>query len=169
MRIIIAGDVEVLWLCLWIGTRWRHASRRRLVDRVSPFTQTKWLFGCSVTLIYEDEQVSTSVNSHIAERTEFWWNERKPDEPVLWQSKIRLGAAFFQEVIQHPVPLDMNTLKALKRCALGLDLYLWLVYRTFALTRPVSAAGYQREPESVNLSAGLGQPQVSVNRSTSSW
>ena len=122
--------------------------------------QTKWLFGCSVTLIYEDEQVSTSVNSHIAERTEFWWNERKPDEPVLWQSKIRLGAAFFQEVIQHPVPLDMNTLKALKRCALGLDLYLWLVYRTFALTRPVSAAGYQREPESVNLSAGLGQPQT---------
>ena len=24
----------------------------------------------------------------------------------------------------------MNTLKALKRCALGLDLYLWLTYRT---------------------------------------
>ena len=31
----------------------------------------------------------------------------------------------------------MNTLKALKRCALGLDLYLWLTYRTFALTRPL--------------------------------
>ena len=27
----------------------------------------------------------------------------------------------------------MNTLMALKRCALGLDLYLWLVYRTFPL------------------------------------
>ena len=27
----------------------------------------------------------------------------------------------------------MNTLKALKRCSLGLDLYLWLVYRTFTL------------------------------------
>ena len=53
--------------------------------------QMKRLFGCSVTLIYEDKKVSTSVNSHIAERTEFWWNERKPDEPVLWQSKIRLG------------------------------------------------------------------------------
>ena len=95
--------------------------------------QMKRLFGCSVTLNYEDEQVSTSVNSHIAERTEFWWNERKPDEPVLWQSKIRLGWNFFQEVIQHPVPLDMNTLNALKRCSLGLDLYFWLAYRTFAL------------------------------------
>ena len=30
----------------------------------------------------------------------------------------------------------MNTLTALKRCALGLDLYLWLTYRTFALRAP---------------------------------
>ena len=29
----------------------------------------------------------------------------------------------------------MNTLTALKRSPLGLDLYLWLVYRTFALKR----------------------------------
>ena len=32
-----------------------------------------------------------------------------------------------------PVPLDMNILKALKRSSLGLDLYLWLTYRTFSL------------------------------------
>ena len=31
----------------------------------------------------------------------------------------------------------MNTLKALKRCALGLDLYLWINYRTFALRAPL--------------------------------
>ena len=30
----------------------------------------------------------------------------------------------------------MNPLTALKRCALGLDLYLWLTYRTFALRAP---------------------------------
>ena len=30
----------------------------------------------------------------------------------------------------------MNTLKALKRWSLGLDLYLWLVYRTFPLRAP---------------------------------
>ena len=35
------------------------------------------------------------------------------------------------------MPLDLNTLKALKRCALGLDLYLWLAYRTFSLKRPL--------------------------------
>ena len=54
-----------------------------------------------------------------------------------WDSKIRLGEDFFNEIINHPVPLDMNTLTALKRCSLGLDLYLWLVYRTFVLRAPL--------------------------------
>ena len=31
----------------------------------------------------------------------------------------------------------MNTLTALKRSSLGLDLYLWLVYRTFTLQEPL--------------------------------
>ena len=48
-----------------------------------------------------------------------------------------LGEAFFNEIISHPVPLDLNTLTALKRSSLGLDLYLWLTYRTFALRAPL--------------------------------
>ena len=99
--------------------------------------QMKRLFGCTVSLIYEDENVDSTVNAVIARRTEFWWNPKRPDEPMLWESKIELGEDFFNEIIRHPVPLDMNTLKALKRSTLGLDLYLWLVYRTFSLTRPV--------------------------------
>ena len=61
----------------------------------------------------------------------------KPDEPSLWKSKIELGEDLFYEIIRHPVPLDMNTLTALKRSSLGLDLYLWLVYRIFALRAPL--------------------------------
>ena len=98
--------------------------------------QMKRLFGCSVSMIYEDKHGEQFVSSLIAERGEFWWNERKPDEPMLWDSKIYLGEAFFNEIISHPVPLDMNTLTALKRSSLGLDLYLWLVYRIFALRTP---------------------------------
>ena len=55
----------------------------------------------------------------------------------LWESKIRLGEDFFNEIINHPVPLNLNTLNALKRSPLGLDLYLWLVYRTFTLRAPL--------------------------------
>ena len=98
--------------------------------------QMKRLFGCTVSLIYKEENGEATVNTVIADRTEFWWNERKPDQSSLWDSKIELSEKFFNEIIRHPVPLDMNTLKALKRSSLGLDLYLWLVYRTFPLRAP---------------------------------
>ena len=96
--------------------------------------QMKRLFGCTVTMIYEDENVDATVNAVIADSTVFWWN--KPDQPSLWESKIELGEKFFQESISHPVPINMNILTSLKRSSLGLDLYLWLVYRTFALRAP---------------------------------
>ena len=98
--------------------------------------QMKSLFNASVRLIYQDSQGEVSVSSAVADRTAFWWNDRKPDERTLWENKIRLGEDFFNEIIRHPVPIDMNALKALKRSSLGLDLYLWLVYRTFPLRAP---------------------------------
>ena len=99
--------------------------------------QMQRLFNVHVQLIYKDKHGEASVNSLVADRTELWWNPKRPDEPVLWESKIELGEKFFQEIIAHPVPLDMNILKALKRSSLGLDLYLWLTYRTFALKKPL--------------------------------
>ena len=99
--------------------------------------QMKRLFNASVQLIYEDQQGTASVSSFVADRTELWWDPKRPDERTLWESKIELGVRFFQEIIRHPVPLDMNTLKALKRSSLGLDLYLWLTYRTFTLQCPL--------------------------------
>ena len=105
--------------------------------------QMKRLFRCTVSLNYEDERGDASVSSSVADRAEFWWSARKPDQPVLWESKIYLGEAFFNEIINHPVPLDMNTLKALKRCSLGIDLYLWLSYRIFSLRVPLQLSWRQ--------------------------
>ena len=110
------------------GSRGERTRLRNQMDR---------LFSATVQLIYKDERVEARVSSSVADRTAFWWNERKPDEPMLFDSKIRLGEDFYNEIVSHPVPIDMNTLKALKRCSLGLDLYLWLTYRTFALRAPL--------------------------------
>ena len=110
------------------GSRGERTRLRNQMDR---------LFRCQIELLYEDEYGKQFVASRIADQGEFWWNERKPDEPVLWESKIELGEKFFNEIISHPVPLDMNILKAMKRSSLGLDLYLWVTYRTFSLTRPL--------------------------------
>ena len=94
------------------------------------------LFHASVELNYEDKHGKQFIASRVVDRGEFWWNERKPDQPSLWDSEIRLGEDFYNEIISHPVPLNMNTLTALKRCSLGLDLYMWLAYRTFPLRAP---------------------------------
>ena len=99
--------------------------------------QMKRLFTSHVQFIYEDQHGEAIVNSSVADRMEFWWNPKRPDQPTLWDSKLRLGEDFFNEIIQHPVPIEMNTLMALKRSPLGLDLYLWLVYRTFTLKSPL--------------------------------
>ena len=150
------GNIPRLLLA-WVCTEAVRTQSRELVlgDSVSEFMRTlgiystsgekytrlrnqmKRLFGCSVTLIYEKPGGFARVSSYVADKHEFWWNERKPDERSLWKSRIELGEKFFQEIIAHPVPLDMNTLKALKCSSLGLDLYLWLNYRTFTLKLPL--------------------------------
>ena len=66
--------------------------------------QMKRLFGCTVSLLYQDERGEAAVNSVIARRTEFWWNPRKPDQASLWKSKIELGEDLFYEIIRCPVP-----------------------------------------------------------------
>ena len=109
----------------------RGGVRTRLRNQMQRF------FSAQVRVVYQDKYGERFISSAIADEGEFWWNERRPDDPVLFESKIELGEKFFEEIIRHPVPLDMNTLKALKRSPLGLDLYVWLVYRTFSLDAPL--------------------------------
>ena len=99
--------------------------------------QMRRLFGCTITLIYKEGNEEQFVNSPIAARGKYWWNPDNNSALPGWNSTIVIGEDLFNEIINHPVPLDMNTLKALKRCSLGLDLYLWLVYRTFVLRAPL--------------------------------
>ena len=129
-RILILGDS----LSDFMRTLGVYSSSGRKYTRLR--NQMRRLFNAHVRLIYKDEYGEASVSSSVADSIAFWWNPKRPDERTLWQSKIELGEKFFNEIIRHPVPIDMNTLKSLKRSSLGLDLYLWLVYRTFPLRAP---------------------------------
>ena len=115
----------------------RHGERARLKNQMGR------LFTCSVQLIYTESDHKVVVSSFVAERAEFWWSAREPNAPSLWDSTIELGEKFFNEIIAHPIPIDLHTLKALKRSPLGLDLYFWLVYRTFTLRQPLTLSWRQ--------------------------
>ena len=106
-------------------------------DRTRLRNQMDRLFNAHISLVHEDQHGQQFVSSAIADRGEFWWNPQRPDEPVLWESTIRLGENFFNEIIRCPIPLDMRVLKAMRRSPLGLDLYLWLTYRLFVLKGPL--------------------------------
>ena len=107
-------------------------------DRTRMRDQIERLFNASIRLSYEGEGVIRSVASLIADRSELWWRVESPETLSLWGSTVRLGSGFFAEILRRPVPVDMGTLRALRRCPLGLDLYLWLTYATFKLDRPRS-------------------------------
>ena len=130
-RVLVLGDS----LSEFMRTLGIYSNSGRVHTRLR--NQMNRLFGCTVTMIYEEPGGFVRVSSLVADKHEFWWDPKRPNERMLWDSKIELGEKFFNEIINHPVPLDMNTLKALKRSPLGLDFYLWAVYRTFSLKHPM--------------------------------
>ena len=99
--------------------------------------QMERLFSAQISLVYEVDAGKVRSSSLIAEHAEFWWSLKDPDAPAFWSSWIRLSEAFYYDIVSAPVPIDLNVLRALKRSSLGLDLYLWLVYRIFLLKGPV--------------------------------
>ena len=105
--------------------------------------QMRRLFRCQIELIQDNEMADRSIASRIAEITEFCPNNGHSDGSGMWNSSIRLGEAFYEEVINHPVPLDLSLLRVLKRSSLGLDLYMWINYRTYTLRHPLKLSWRQ--------------------------
>ena len=107
------------------GGRWGNIPR--LKDQVRKLANCT--FNISQTTIDENGVTENVRNLVVAEESAFHW-AKNPDQADLWDSSITLSDAFYQEIIEHPVPLDIEVLKALRRSPLALDIYSWLTYRT---------------------------------------
>ena len=110
------------------GGRW--GSITRLKD------QSRRLFASSITAVYESGPGFAVINQAVADRAQFWWDNKHPEQAGLWKSTVTLSENFFNEVIDRPVPIDMRAIKALKKSPMALDIYTWLTYRTSYLKRP---------------------------------
>ena len=109
------------------GGRWGSITRLK--------TQTQRLFSTTVDCFYTSEERTGMVGYRIADRAMLWWHPKAPDQAALWQSTVSLSEPFFREVVEHPVPVDMRALRALKRSPMALDMYAWLTYRMSYLSR----------------------------------
>jgi hypothetical protein len=62
------------------------------------------------------------------------WYARHPAQDTLpgeFENEIVLSEEFFREIMEHPIPTDMEAAKALSCSPAALDLFTWLSYRCF--------------------------------------
>lgn len=102
-------------------------------DRTRLKNQIDRLFNCHIDLIYQDAERKYETGGRVASQSMLWWDYRNPEQVDLFKSWIVLGEDLFREITKHPVPLDIRILKEMKRSSLGLDLYMWLSYKTYSL------------------------------------
>lgn len=76
--------------------------------------QMERLFQATLSVRWEgDAQRESGGRLNVAASYDLWWADRRPDQPVLLPSTVRLSAEFYEEVTRHPVPLDVGALRAL--------------------------------------------------------
>jgi hypothetical protein len=112
------------------GTGAKRSDARRLRD------QMERLFKASISFEQTHEGANgrkgeSWMNMNVASKAMFWWDEKQPEQPVLFESWIELGEDFFEAITAAPVPVNMIALKALKGSALALDLYAWASYTAY--------------------------------------
>jgi hypothetical protein len=103
------------------GGRWGSITRLR--------DQTKRLFTASVFCSYETNICENGQGFFIADKYSLWWDPQSPEQLTLFDSTVQLSESFYNELINHPVPIDVRAIRALKKSPLALDIYCWLTYR----------------------------------------
>jgi hypothetical protein len=131
------------------GGRWGSITRLR--------DQTERLFASSVTAIDTTKDYTRIENRNVIDSATLWWHPKDPKQASLWQSTVTLSKAFYDEIIDRPVPIDMRALHELKKSPMALDVYVWATYRMSYLRKQTDipwlalqaqfGAGYPMTPQ----------------------
>jgi hypothetical protein len=81
---------------------------------------------------YRDRAGQISVALHW----DLFWGHDDDRQDVLLPSTIQLSTDFYEEIVAHPVPLNMGAIAALRGSPMRLDIYAWLTWRMSYLGRP---------------------------------
>jgi len=97
--------------------------------------QAASLFASRVSCIVKRDDGESFTHFDISDEYHLWWEPKKPEQFTLFDSVVVLDEKFFNEVVNHPVPVDMRALNALKRSPMSLDVYCFLTYRMSYLSK----------------------------------
>jgi hypothetical protein len=105
---------------------------RRLIGAFERIFGATMFFGTD-TLKPGAKVVHRSRFNFLREAT-IWYN-RDENQPALseaFENVIVLSDEFYKEVVDHPIPTDMDAVRVLSSAPATLDLFMWLSYRCFA-------------------------------------
>ena len=94
--------------------------------------QINRLLDATITAQYHgDPQRDVGHNFTIATMKSLWWtsSDRNAEQASLMPSTVWLSDEFFRELIEHPVPVNVDALRMLQSSPLRLDIYTWLTHR----------------------------------------
>jgi hypothetical protein len=113
---------------------------RRLIEAF------KRVFGATIFFGTDTQRHRARVVHHsrfnFMSEARIWYspNAEQPTLPGDCRNVIVLTSEFFQEIMDHPIPTDLEAAKALSCAPAALDLFTWLSYRCFM------AKGEERVP-----------------------
>ncbi len=99
--------------------------------------QLERILSASFAWTYETDNMESRTNIQVSHQSQLWWNPKNPDQQTLWESYINLNHHFFIEIVNNAVPIDFRALTILKNSPLGLDLYMFVLWRTFKINEPI--------------------------------
>jgi hypothetical protein len=73
---------------------------------------------------------------HFFDRMELWFNRAEPQdspEPDKAENVVTLSDSFFEEVNQHPIPVERQVVAALANALGLLDFYVWIVWKSWTV------------------------------------
>ncbi len=85
-------------------------------------------------------QATMMTNERIIKSGLFFHDGSRVDsrQDSLFEDRVLLDADFFEQLRQHPVPLQDAAIQQLKDSSTALDIYIWLAYRLHHLDRRVA-------------------------------
>lgn len=98
--------------------------------------QARRISACRLTFLTEIPGAELRQNGAFVQNAITLTSATDDRQRALWQDRVRLDDGFWRSLREHPVPVREEAVRAIGTRSLALDIYIWLAYRLYVLTRP---------------------------------
>jgi hypothetical protein len=84
---------------------------------------------------WRDDNREAGGNVQVASSWDLWF-DHQPDQQTLEPSYLELTTQFYQQIVQSPIPIDLEILRGLRKPR-AMDIYVWMTLRRFSLKKPL--------------------------------